>query len=145
MTLNEKLASFYQAHLPEAVIDGTMLKGPCPFCKYKEGDRAGSIVVYLGARSYFAGYFRCQSRCVPGGFAPHFARLSGIDPAAVPGYDPDREPSAGTVEFPAATINRDIRKYRDNLTPAILDYFAGRGIGPDTLAELQIGYNGRYI
>ncbi len=145
MELDEKLADFYTEHLPGAVIQNTMLQAPCPFCRESASRDGSSLVAYLGARSYFAGYFRCRNRCTPGGYAPHFARLSGIDPAAVPGYDPDREPSAGTVEFPAATINRDIRKYRDNLTPAILDYFAGRGIGPDTLVELQIGYNGRYI
>ena len=145
MILNEKLASFYQAHLPEAVVDGTMLKGPCPFCKDKEGDKAGSIVVYLGARSYFAGYFRCQSRCVPGGFAPHFARLSGIDPATVPGYDPDREPYVQSLKFPSGNINSDIIKYLDKLTPNIEAYFARIGVSTDTLKELKVGYNGRYI
>ena len=57
MTVNERLAGFYREHLPEGEIDGTMLKGPCPFCQSKEGGETGNIVVYLGARSYFAGYF----------------------------------------------------------------------------------------
>ena len=145
MTLNEKLASFYQEHLPESEIDGTMLKGPCPFCKDKEGDKAGTIVVYLGARSYFVGYFRCQSRCVPGGFAPHFARLSGIDPAEVPGYDPDREPYVQSLKFPSGNINQDINNYQDKLTPNIEAHFARIGVGANTLKEMKIGYNGRYI
>lgn len=145
MTLNEKLAGFYQEHLPGGVIDGTMLKGACPFCNDKEDGEAGTIVVYLGARSYFAGYFRCQNRCVPGGFAPHFARLSGLDPETVPGYDPDREPYAQSVKFPGGTINQDINKYQDKLTPNIEAYFARIGVGTDTLKELKIGYNGRYI
>ena len=119
MTLNEKLASFYQEHLPEGVIDGTILKGPCPFCKDREGDNAGIIIVYLGARSYFAGYFRCQSRCVPGGFAPHFARLRGITPDTVPGNDPDREPYVQSLKYPGGSINQDINKYQDKLTPNI--------------------------
>ena len=145
MTLNEKLADFYREHLPESVIDGTMLKGPCPFCREKEEGKAGSLVVYLGARSYFAGYFRCQSRCVPGGFALHFARLSGIDPATVPGYDPDREPFVQSLKFPSGNINKDINSYHDKLTSKIIKDFAGAGIGVDTLSELKIGYNGRYI
>jgi archaellum biogenesis ATPase FlaH len=145
MKLNEQLESFYRVHLPEGVIDGTMLKGPCPFCMSNGKDEAGSIVVYLGARSYFAGYFRCQSRCVPGGFAPHFARLSGINPATVPGHDPDREPYVQSIKFPAGHINQDIQKYHDKLTPNIAEYFAGIGVGADTLTELKVGYNGRYI
>jgi len=145
MELNERLASFYQEHLPEGVIDGTMLKGSCPFCTGKGKGEAGSIVVYLGARSYFAGYFRCQSRCVPGGFAPHFARLAGLDPATVPGHDPDREPYVQSIKFPAGHINQDIQKYQDTLTPNIAEYFARIGVGSATLAELKVGYNGRYI
>ena len=146
MTLNEKIASFYQEHLPEGVIDNTMLKGPCPFCKDKKSSgSAGTIVVYLGARSYFAGYFRCQNRCVPGGFAHHFARLSGIDPATVPGYDPDREPYIPALKFPASNINQDIKKYQDTLTPNVQTYFARIGVGAETLAELKVGYNGRYV
>ena len=145
MELNARLTDFYKEHLPGGVLDGTILKAPCPFCKTRGRKEAGSIVVYLGARSYFAGYFRCQSRCVPGGFAPHFARLGGIDPASVPGYDPDREPFVQSLKFPAGNINQDIRAYQDKLTPNIHTYFAKIGVGPGTLAELKIGYNGRYI
>jgi hypothetical protein len=81
MELNERLTDFYTEHLPEGVIDGTMMRGPCPFCKGKGRDEAGTIVVYLGARSYFGGYFRCQSRCVHGGFDSDFDRISGLDHA----------------------------------------------------------------
>ncbi|MDX1776616.1 MAG: DNA helicase, partial [Desulfobulbales bacterium] len=145
MELNERLKSFYQEHLPGSNIEGTMLKGPCPFCQSSGTEENGSIVVYLGARSYFAGYFRCHSRCVPGGFAHHFARLSGIDPSTVPGYDPDREPYVQSLKFPAANINQDIKKYQDKLTPNIEKYFARIGVDGKTLAELNVGYNGRYI
>jgi len=145
MELNDRLAGFYKEYLPGGEIDGTMLKGPCPFCKIRSRDEPGSIVVYLGARSYFAGYFRCQSRCVPGGFAHHFARLSGIDPESVPGHDPDREPYVQSLKFPSANINGDIAKYLDMLTPNIVKYFAKIGVGSDTLAELKVGYNGRYV
>ncbi len=145
MELHEKLTDFYREHLPAGKIDGTMLKTPCPFCRGRGRDAADTLVVYLGARSYFAGYFRCQSRCIPGGFAPHFARLSGIDPASVPGYDPDREPYVQSRKYPSANINQDIKKYQDKLTPNILTYFARVGVGADTLAELKIGYNGRYV
>jgi KaiC/GvpD/RAD55 family RecA-like ATPase len=145
MELNDKVTGFYKEHLPGSVIDGTILKGPCPFCNSRGREESGSIVVYLGARSYFAGYFRCQSRCVPGGFAPHFARLSGIDPASVPGYDPDREPYVQSLKFPASNINQDIKKYQDKITLNVQTYFAKTGIGEDTLTELKIGYNGRYV
>jgi len=143
--LNGKLAHFYSMHFPDGVVEGTMLKGTCPFCKRTGRDGAGSIMVYLGAKSYFAGYFRCLNRCVPGGFAPHFARLSGIDPATVPGYDPDREPYVQALKFPASHINADVKKYQDKLTENITAYFARTGVGSDTLAEMKIGYNGRYI
>lgn len=145
MELNERLTGFYQKHLPAGIMDGSMLKSPCPFCKGRGRDDADTLVVHLSVRSYFAGYFRCQSRCVPGGFAPHFARLRGIDPEAVPGYDPDREPYIQSVTFPSANINQDIKKYQQTLTPNILAYFAKIGVGADTLGELGIGYNGRYI
>jgi replicative DNA helicase len=145
MELNGRLADFYREHLSESEPDGTILKGPCPFCKNKGKDSAGTIMVYLGARSYFAGYFRCQSRCVPGGFAPHFARLSNIDPTTVPGYDPDREPYVQSQKFPASNINSDVRSYQDKLTPNIETYFAKIGVSPATLKELKVGYNGRYV
>ena len=145
MELNERLAGFYMEHLPESTIEGTMLKTSCPFCGTKSRDEAGNMVVYLGVRSYFAGYFRCQSRCVPGGFAPHFARLSGIDPATVPGYDPDRKPYAQAIKFPVSNINNDIKTYQTKLSDKIKAYFANIGVGSDTLTELQIGFNGRYV
>jgi len=144
MELNERLTDFYREHLPESAIEGTLLKGVCPFCKSKGGEETGSIVAYLGARSYFAGYFRCQNRCVPGGFAPHFARLSGIDPTTVPGYDPDREPYVQSLKFPSGNINQDIKKYQDKLAPQI-EYFARIGVGTGTLTEMKIGFNGRYL
>ena len=127
------------------MIDGTMLKGPCPFCKDKDEGKTGTLVVYLGARSYFAGYFRCQSRCVPGGFALHFARLSGIESASVPGYDPDREPFVQSLKLPSGNINQDINQYHGKLTSNIKAAFARAGVSADTLRELKIGYNGRYI
>ncbi len=145
MELHERLSFFYRKHLSETKLDGTILKGPCPFCKKGANDETGTIMVYLGARSYFAGYFRCRNRCVPGGFAPHFARLSGIDPASVPDYDPDREPYVQSQRFPAVNINSDIRNYQDKLTPNIEAYFAKIGVSPATLQELKIGYNGRYV
>jgi len=145
MELHERLSFFYREHLSETKLDGTILKGPCPFCKKGAKNETGTIMVYLGARSYFAGYFRCRNRCVPGGFAPHFARLSGIDPASVPGYDPDRESYVQSQKFPAVNINSDIRNYQDKLTPNIEAYFAKIGVSPATLQELKIGYNGRYI
>jgi KaiC/GvpD/RAD55 family RecA-like ATPase len=145
MALHEKLTVFYQEHLPGWEIEGALLKAPCPFCRERGLEDEGSILVSLGARSYFAGYFRCVKRCVPGGFAHHFARLSGIDPARVPGYDPDREPYIQTLKLPGITINQDVMRYQDKLTTNIIEYFAKIGVGTATLKELKIGYNGRYV
>jgi predicted nucleic acid-binding protein len=61
------------------------------------------------------------------------------------GYDPDREPYVQSLKFPTGNINQDIRTYQDKLTPNMQTYFARIGVGPGTLAELKIGYNGRYI
>jgi KaiC/GvpD/RAD55 family RecA-like ATPase len=145
MELNEKFADFYKEHIPDGIIENTLLKGQCPFCKGSEYEDQGTIIVYLGIKSHFAGYFRCQSRCVPGGFVPHFARLKGLDPATVPGYDPDRQPHALSIKFPDTSINKDIIRYQDKVTSNIEAYFARIGVGSGTLREMNIGYNGRYI
>lgn len=145
MPLQEKLTEFYQGQLPDGVIEGTTLKARCPFCERRGRKEAGRLVVFLNAQGYFAGYFRCLDRCTPGGFAPHFARLRGLDPALVPGYDPEREPYVHADEWPLQSLNLEIDRLHATLNPEIRDYFAARAIGAETLAELKIGFNGRYL
>ncbi len=145
MALHEKLTEFYQSQLPDGVLEGTILQAQCPFCLKRGRKEAGRIVVYLNAQGFFAGYFRCLSRCLPGGFAPHFARLRGLDPALVPGHDPDRQPYVQTDDWPLQTLNREIERLHATLTPEISKYFADRAIEAGTLAELKIGFNGRYL
>jgi len=141
----DAVTEFYRQHLPDNTLDNHILQDSCPLCARSLAGKPGRILVFLNPDSYFHGYFRCQSRCKPGGFAPHFARLMGIDPATVPGYDPDREPYVQSLKFPASHINQDIRAYQDKLTLNIQKYFAKIGVSRETLAEMKIGYNGRYI
>jgi KaiC/GvpD/RAD55 family RecA-like ATPase len=145
MPLHEKLTEFYRGQLPDAVLDGTTLKAKCPFCERRGHKEAGVLAVFLNTQGYFAGYFRCLSRCVPGGFAPHFARLRGLDGALVPGHDPDRESYVQTDECAQENLNREIERLHATLTPDILTYFSARAIEAGTLAELKIGFNGRYL
>ncbi|MFO7606235.1 MAG: DNA helicase, partial [Desulfurivibrionaceae bacterium] len=145
MELHEELSQFYLSRLPDGVLEGKLLKAPCPFCGRDSEGAAGRLVVYLSGHSFFTGYFRCLNRCVPGGFAPHFGRLLGLDPSLVPDYDPDRRPHPMPKELPAQGINQEINRLHGTLTPEIRQYFAESGIGPDTLRELKIGFNGRYL
>jgi archaellum biogenesis ATPase FlaH len=145
MQHNEKLLEFYQGRLPDGVIAGTTLTASCPFCLIRGRKESGQIVVNLKGQDHFNGYFRCLNRCVPGGFAPHFARLLGLDPAMVPGFDPEREPYRAAEEWPRQNMNQEINKQHATLTPEIYKYFAVRGIGAGTLRELKIGFNGRYL
>jgi KaiC/GvpD/RAD55 family RecA-like ATPase len=145
MALHEKLTGFYRSQLPDGVLEGTTLQGQCPFCLKRGRKEAGRLVVYLNTQGFFAGYFRCLNRCLPGGFAPHFARLRGLDPALVPGHDPERQPYAWTEDWPLQSLNREIERLHATLTPEINAYFAARAVGAGTLMELKIGFNGRYL
>jgi KaiC/GvpD/RAD55 family RecA-like ATPase len=145
MALHEKLAEFYREQLPDGVLEGATLKARCPFCERRGRKEGGVLVVYLNPQGHFAGYFRCLNRCVPGGFAPYFARLRGLDPALVPGHDPDREPYVQPEDWPQENLNREIERLHATLTPDIARYFADRSIEAGTLAELKVGFNGRYL
>ncbi len=142
--MHTQLQKFYEAHLPEAVVQDKQLVAPCPFC-VKRGFSDGRLVVSLKKTGYFKGYFRCTNRCVPGGFAPHFARLSGIDPEAVPGFDPDFEPYINVIDLPLNNINQDVLKFQNSMTGDIRSSFGSIGIGEDVLREMKVGFNGRYI
>ncbi len=142
--IHTHVQEFYETHLPEAQVKKTQLVAPCPFCQSR-GYSDGKIVVSLKKTGYFLGYFRCSNRCVPGGFAHHFARLRGVDPESVPGFDLDYEPFVQTVDLPLQNINQDVLKFQNSMTQSIRTSFAEQGIGDDVLREMKIGFNGRYL
>ncbi|RPI77341.1 MAG: DNA helicase, partial [Desulfobacteraceae bacterium] len=145
MNPGDKIQPFYLAHLQGAKLEGTMLKASCPFCANPENLKPGLLVVYLDPESYFYGYFRCSNRCKPGGFAPYFGRLLGLDPQAVPGFDPDRSGYVRDIVFPPKNINADIKKFRVLMAEPQINFFNEFGISKPVLEELKIGYNGRYL
>jgi replicative DNA helicase len=139
------ITEFYHTQLPDAELKNNTLQAPCPFCAGKlPGDR-GRLVVVVNPQSFFHGYFRCLSRCVPGGFPLHFARLMALNMMTVPGYDPDREYDAVKIDYPVKNINADIRNFMTRMTDDQFDAFKRFGISRAVLAEMKIGYNGRYL
>ncbi len=141
----ETVASFYQRNLVNATAEKKYLTADCPFCHERGFDPHGRLVVFLKEGGFFHGYFRCSNHCVPGGFPLWFAKLSGLDPSQIPGFDPDREPFLNTADYPPANSNLEIQTYRESLTNDLLDRFKEKGIGPEALSELHVGFNGRYI
>jgi KaiC/GvpD/RAD55 family RecA-like ATPase len=143
----EAIGRLYQENLPGCRIEKNHLVALCPFCKDKGLDGHDRFVVVLKKDSPFHGYFRCLNRCVPGGYPLWFAKLAGIDPAMVPGFDPDREPFLSSNESSAGSsaINLEVQAYEENFTDGLLDHFKELGIGKESLAELGVGFNGRYL
>ena len=141
----DQIKQFYFEHIEGAVIEKAYLKAPCPFCGKLGRAKPGVLVVYLNPESYFAGYFRCLSRCRPGGFPLYFARLQGIDPKSVPGYDPDREPFVRDMIFPVKNLKADIAKFTTLMSGNEHAYFQDFGVSKAVLKEMHIGYNGRYM
>ncbi len=145
MDQNEAITQLYLQNLSGTQVEKTHLTADCPFCHDKGFDPKGRFVVFLKQGGFFHGYFRCLNRCVPGGFPLWFSRLSGLDPARVPGFDPDREPFLKNTDYPAANQNKEIQSYTQSLTSALLARFQEAGVGEEVLAEQQIGFNGRYL
>jgi len=142
----DAVTAFYLSHLADGRREKGVLSVPCPFCLARGCDPAGKLVVIIHPGTTFHGYFRCTHRCVPGGFPLWFAYLQGIDPETVPGYDPDRDQSRRQVaDYPVVNQNGEMRTFHDRLSEEIVVHFEQMGICRDLLAELQIGYNGRYI
>ncbi len=86
-----------------------------------------------------------MNHCVPGGFPLWFAKLAGLDPFTVPGFDPDRELPFLSTDYPSSNLNKEISVHADSLTTALQTQFKQAGISKDVLAELHIGFNGRYL
>lgn len=139
------LGRLYQENLSHARIENNYLIADCPFCKEKGLEHRDRFVVFLKEKSPFLGYFRCLNRCVPGGYPLWFAKLAGVDPASVPGFDPDREPFLSSRDYPTAHMNLELQGYQENLTENLLARFQELGIGRESLTELRVGFNGRYL
>lgn len=139
------VTQFYLHQLPEAELKNNTLLAPCPFCAQKENEKMGQMMVFLNQESFFHGYFRCLKRCVSGGFPLHFARLRGISLTQAPGYDPDRDYFGREVDYPVKNINNELSGFTDKLTDELYGSFQAGGVTPEVLAEMRIGYNGRYL
>jgi KaiC/GvpD/RAD55 family RecA-like ATPase len=145
MNYADQIKNFYLEHLPGAQIDEGLLKAPCPFCLSHERKTQSTAVVYLSPDSYFLGYFRCLSRCVPGGFPIHFGRMMGVDLLTAPGYDPDRDPYVRDVAYPIGNLNLEINQFMTLVDEDKYGYFQEFGVSRAVLEEMKIGYNGRYL
>ncbi|MBU0943265.1 MAG: AAA family ATPase [Proteobacteria bacterium] len=145
MDQHEAIASLYRRNLSNPQVEKNFLTADCPFCRAKGFDPQGRFVVFLKREGFFHGYFRCLNRCVPGGFPLWFAKLSGIDPAQVPGFDPDREPLLKKTDYPVTNLNQEIRSFQGSMTSALLAHFHEAGIEEELLAEQAVGFNGRYL
>ncbi len=145
MDPSDAIADLYLRNLDNAKPEKSYLTADCPFCRGKGFDPRGQFVVFLKKSGFFHGYFRCLNRCVPGGFPLWFARLSGMDPLLVPGFDPDRQPLQMKTDYPVANLNQEIRSYNDSLSSGVLDRFREAGVEDDLLREQLIGFNGRYL
>ena len=141
----DAIKSFYKNHLPQAVEQGPWLKAPCPFCARRKTPKPGQIAIHIHPESYFRGYFRCTSNCVPGGFHIHFARLMGIQTDSVPGHDPDTEAFAANIQYPPRHLGAEIEQFTSLLGPDQRRFFTDFGVSDPVLDELRVGFNGRYL
>lgn len=145
MDRHDEIKRFYTEQIPGAMIEDNLLKAPCPFCSKDKLKKPGTLVVYLDPESFFMGYFRCLSRCVPGGFPLYFARIKGVDPQKVPGYDPDREPYVRDMVLPTRNLNSEIKKFQTLMGDSQYEYFKKFGISATVVKQMGIGSNGRYL
>lgn len=142
---HDAIRQFYLQHLSDASIHHHVLQAPCPFCGGQTQNRPAPLVVQLHPDSFFHGYFRCLQRCIPGGFPLYFARRLGLPLREVPGFEPDREYHGREIQYPALNLNQELITFADKLGAEQQEPFRRDGIGPETLAEMRIGYNGRYL
>lgn len=142
---SEPVAGFYSTHLQPIKVEKTSFIADCPFCAKKGLEGAGKLIVFLNTEGFFHGYFRCLNRCVPGGFPLWFGRLASVDPADIPGFDPDREPFLTRTDYPIKNLNNEIKGYTTRMTAPLKAHFGAGGISPTVLEEMQIGFNGRYL
>ncbi len=136
----------YRKYLPDAVSRGGMMVANCPFCKAKYGEEKGRIQIILNPKSYFNGFFRCQSTCQEYGFVSWFCALLGVED------NDDRETAAEAESYlelldnlPGKTINGDVEDNVLKLQEESLAFFLDAKIHDETLRRLHVGYNGRYL
>ncbi len=141
----DAITRFFLDQLPEARLKNNTLHAPCPFCAGDRDGREATLVVFLQPDSWFHGYFRCAGGCAASGFPLHFARLRGLNPALVPGFDPDREYFGREVDYPVRNLNNELAGFADKLTTESGRRLFAAGITVETLAALQVGHNGRYL
>ncbi len=145
LTRDEAVRRFYLKHLPGCRIEERRLEAPCPFCASVKSGASGLLTVDLDPGSGFFGYFRCTQRCSPGGFPAFFAKRSGIDPASVPGFDPDREPFVRDTVLPTKNLNLEVTRFQALLGESQDAFFGRLNISHAVVREMGIGYNGRYL
>lgn len=142
---DDAVTAFYLDNVDGEWQDNGFYVGTCPFCKDNGRDKEGKLAILLNRESFFHGYFRCLSKCVPGGFPYWFAALAECDQSNVPGYNPDRDLSSQLPDYPVANLNSEVLSYHDRLADHLLELFSESEITPRDLLEMQIGFNGRYI
>ncbi|WP_136805491.1 DnaB-like helicase C-terminal domain-containing protein [Desulfosediminicola flagellatus] len=142
---DDAVSLFYLKHLNGVWQDKGVYTAECPFCRDHGVTSPGKLVVILNPDGFFHGYFRCLSRCTAGGFALRFGTLLNIDLAEVPGYDPDLDSPLNPADYPVSNHNGEMRACHDRLPDDVLTLFAKMHVGRDVLAQMQIGFNGRYI
>jgi len=145
MSKMDAITAFYCNQIPDGKLKNNILQAPCPFCTQKDGTSQGQLVVFLSPDSFFHGYFYCSNHCIPGGFPLYYSRLLTLNMMSVPGYDPDREYASTSIEYPVKNINADIQSFMDRMTDEQYAHFNKMGISRETLQEMKIGYNGRYL
>ncbi len=141
----EQIKAFYEAHLPEATWKGAHLIAPCPICNRQKKEKPGRLVVLLNPESYFRGHFRCQNDCVPGGFHAHFARMMDITGHQVPGFDPDADAYALNQNYPSRHLGVELDKFAALMSADQYGYFGQYGVSENTLKQMRVGFNGRYL
>lgn len=145
MDATEAVVQLFQQNLSGACLENQYLRADCPFCRENGFDPAARLLVYLNRNGFFFGYFRCLNRCVPGGFPLWFAKLAGLNPSVIPGFDPDREFFLKNIDYPANNLNREVDLHAESMTDNLRTRFQQAGVGQDVLSELHIGFNGRYL
>jgi hypothetical protein len=142
MISTKAVTDFYRKHVPTGLMDEDtkQLMATCPFCR---GEDKGKLVVDLNPESVFFGHFYCTAFCLHGGWTLEFAQKMELDLAAVPGFDPEREPAYRPPTFPFTHKNAEMYKYARMCSAPLREPFRNAGISDPVLTLLNIGYNGR--
>lgn len=141
----DAVSEFYLRVVEGEWQENGIYSAECPFCRKHGREKSGRLIIYLNSSSFFHGYFRCLSRCTPGGFPYWFAQLAELDPSTVPGYNPDRDLAGHLPDYPVVNINGEMAAFHDRLSGQVLDLFSEMGVVKGDLQELQVGFNGRYL